>query len=88
VLIAIAMIVLDWFRITMRRHLNNSQERDWHMTQIVTWITTNWSDVITVYSSIIIAARIIIKLIPAPAAGSALESVVVFLGHVGLVVKS
>jgi len=58
------------------------------MTQIVSWITANWSDIITIYTSIIIGARIIIKLIPAPSAGTVLESIVTFLSHVGLVVKS
>ncbi len=58
------------------------------MSTIVSWITSHYQDVLTVYSSIIIAARLIIKLLPYPAAGTVLESIVTFLGHLGLVVQT
>lgn len=53
----------------------------------IAYITDHWSDIITALTSIIIGARIIVKLTPTPKDDSALEAFVDFLKHLGLVIK-
>ena len=47
---------------------------------IVTWITTNWDDVIKVYLSIVGLASIIVKLTPTLADDDVLKGIIRFLG--------
>ena len=54
---------------------------------IITYITAHWSDIITALTSIIIGARVIVKLTPTPKDDTILDSIVEGLKHLGLVVK-
>lgn len=51
------------------------------------YILAHWSEIITALTTLIIAARIIVKLTPTPRDDTALEKVVTALKHVGLHVK-
>lgn len=51
------------------------------------YILAHWSEIITALTTLIIAARIIVKLTPTPRDDTALEKVVSFLKHIGLHVK-
>ncbi len=53
----------------------------------IDYITTHWSDIITALTSIIIAARIIVKITPTPEDDTFLDKTVEVLKHIGLVVK-
>lgn len=57
------------------------------MNNIINYFIAHWSDIITALGGIIIAARVIVKLTPTPKDDSALEAVVDFLKHLGLVIK-
>jgi hypothetical protein len=57
------------------------------MNSITDWILQHWGDVLAVYSAVVIAARLIVKLTPTPKDDSVLEKIVGFLKHVGLVIK-
>ena len=57
------------------------------MNETYQWIVDHATDLLSLYSGIIIAARIIVKLTPTPTDDSILEKIVNFLKHVGLVVK-
>lgn len=53
----------------------------------IDYITSHWSEIITALTSVIIAARIIVKLTPTPKDDTFLESIIQGLKHIGLVVK-
>ena len=57
------------------------------MNDIITYITTHWTDIVAAIGGIAIAARLIVKLTPTPKDDSVLEAVVEFLKHLGLNVK-
>jgi hypothetical protein len=48
------------------------------------WILAHYQDVINIAVSVIVSARLIVKLTPTPADDSVLEKVVNFLSHLGL----
>jgi hypothetical protein len=54
---------------------------------MITWITSNWQEIVAAAGGIIIAARVIVKLTPTPKDDSVLEKIVNFLKGVGLHIK-
>ncbi len=54
---------------------------------MITWITSNWQEIVAAAGGIIIAARVIVKLTPTPKDDSVLEKLVNFLKGVGLHIK-
>lgn len=55
--------------------------------QIINWFIAHYSELLAAATSIVIAARVIVKLTPTPKDDSALASVVEWLKHLGLVIK-
>jgi hypothetical protein len=54
------------------------------MSNIINYIVSHYSEIVAIAGSIVIAARIIVKLTPTPKDDSALEYVVSLLKHLGL----
>jgi hypothetical protein len=54
---------------------------------MITWITSNWQEIVAAAGGMIIAARVIVKLTPTPKDDSVLEKIVNFLKGVGLHIK-
>ena len=51
---------------------------------MINWLTTNWSQISSVLVTVIILARLVVKLLPNPKAGTTLEHFVDILKHLGL----
>lgn len=51
------------------------------------WLTANWHDLIAVAGSVVVVARIIVKLTPTPADDTILAKVVDVLKSLGLHIK-
>jgi hypothetical protein len=54
----------------------------------MTWLTSHYQDIVTAVVSVVIAARVIVKLTPTPKDDSVLDSVVTFLKHLGLHIEA
>ncbi|CAB4167592.1 hypothetical protein UFOVP861_34 [uncultured Caudovirales phage] len=53
----------------------------------INYITSHWSDIVAAVGAVVLAARLIVKITPTPRDDTALEKVVNFFKHLGLVVK-
>jgi hypothetical protein len=51
---------------------------------MIEFITANWTSIISAFTAVVLAARLIVKLTPTPADDTFLEKVVDGLKHVGL----
>ena len=50
------------------------------ITSVITWVTTNWQDIVGIYLGVIGVASIIVKLTPTLKDDDALKWVIKFLG--------
>lgn len=51
---------------------------------MITFLTTNWVQIVSATTAVIIAARLVVKLTPTPKDDSTLEAIISVLKHVGL----